>query len=76
MGGLPEPKSPPSCAGPADSRSARRNHVVSKHDDEISVRPGLIRHVRSRGRRPQAFVGEVIRAAKRAGHTGSSFAGS
>jgi type IV secretory pathway VirD2 relaxase len=43
-------------------------------DDEVNVRPGPIRHGSSRGRRPQTFVGEVMRAAKRAGHAGASFA--
>jgi type IV secretory pathway VirD2 relaxase len=42
-------------------------------DDDIQVRPGRIRHGNRGAKRPQTFVGEVMRAAKKAGHVGSSF---
>ncbi|MCQ9156825.1 relaxase/mobilization nuclease domain-containing protein [Acidomonas methanolica] len=41
-------------------------------DDSLTVRPGRIRHG-GQGARPKSFVGEVMRAAKRAGHTGTRF---
>jgi len=46
---------------------------MSTSDDDIQVRPGRIRHVNRAAKRPQTFVGEVMRAAKKAGHVGSSF---
>lgn len=42
-------------------------------DDEVHVRPGRISHGNRGTKRPQTFVGEVMRAAKRAGHIGDSF---
>ena len=46
---------------------------MSTSDDDIQVRPGRIRHGHRGAKRPQTFVGEVMRAAKKAGHVGSSF---
>ena len=46
---------------------------MSTSDDDIQVRPGRIRHGNRGAKRPQTFVGEVLRAAKKAGHVGSSF---
>ncbi len=46
---------------------------MSTSDDDIQVRPGRIRHGNRGAKRPQTFVGEVMRAAKKAGHIGSSF---
>jgi type IV secretory pathway VirD2 relaxase len=46
---------------------------MSTSDDDIQVRPGRIRHGNRGAKRPQTFVGEVMRAAKKAGHVGSSF---
>jgi len=46
---------------------------MSTGDDDIQVRPGRIRHGNRGAKRPQTFVGEVMRAAKKAGHVGSSF---
>jgi type IV secretory pathway VirD2 relaxase len=43
-------------------------------DDEINLRPGRIRHGNQGVKRPKSFVGQVMRAAKRAGHIGESFA--
>ena len=46
---------------------------MSTSDDDIQVRPGRIRHGNRGAKRPQTFVGEVMRAARKAGHAGSSF---
>ena len=46
---------------------------MSTSDDDIQVRPGRIHHGSRGAKRPQTFVGEVMRAAKKAGHVGSSF---
>jgi type IV secretory pathway VirD2 relaxase len=58
---------PPSRAIPA------RVAAMNTSDDDIQVRPGRIRHGNRGAKRPQTFVGEVMRAAKKAGHIGSSF---
>jgi type IV secretory pathway VirD2 relaxase len=42
-------------------------------DDELRIRPGRIGHGNRGARRPKSFVGEVMRAAKKAGHTGRGF---
>jgi type IV secretory pathway VirD2 relaxase len=42
-------------------------------DDALDVRPGHIRHGNQGPKHPKSFVGEVMRAAKRAGHTGKTF---
>jgi type IV secretory pathway VirD2 relaxase len=44
-------------------------------DDELRIRPGRIQHGNRGGKRPTSFVGEVMRAAKKAGHTGRDFGG-
>jgi len=46
---------------------------MTTRDDDLRVRPGRISHGNRVGKRPQTFVGEVMRAAKRAGHVGDSF---
>ena len=46
---------------------------MTTRDDDLRVRPGRIQHGNRGGRRPQTFVGEVMRAAKKAGHIGNSF---
>lgn len=47
--------------------------IVSWRDDDLRVRPGRIRD-RGRGAgRPKSFVGQVMRAAKKAGHAGRGF---
>jgi hypothetical protein len=46
---------------------------MSRRDSEVRVRRGRIRD-RGRGfSRPKSFVGQVMRAAKKAGHVGHSF---
>jgi len=46
---------------------------MTTRDDDLRVRPGRIQHGNLGGKRPQTFVGEVMRAAKKAGHVGNSF---
>ena len=46
---------------------------MTTRDDELRIRPGRIRHGRGGTKRPKTFVGEVMRAAKKAGHIGSNF---
>jgi type IV secretory pathway VirD2 relaxase len=46
---------------------------MTTRDDDLHVRPGRIQHGNRGGKGPQTFVGEVMRAAKKAGHVGSSF---
>jgi type IV secretory pathway VirD2 relaxase len=46
---------------------------MTTRDDDLRVRPGRIQPGNRGGKRPQTFVGEVMRAAKKAGHVGSSF---
>jgi type IV secretory pathway VirD2 relaxase len=46
---------------------------MTTRDDDVRIRPGRISHGNRGARRPQTFVGEVMRAAKRAGHVGDSF---
>ena len=43
-------------------------------DDDIQIRPGRIRHGNRGDKRPKSFVAEVMRAAKKAGHVGRTFA--
>ena len=49
---------------------ANRGRPVTARDDELRVRPGRVRDGGRRGGNPQSFVGEVVRAARKAGHTG------
>jgi type IV secretory pathway VirD2 relaxase len=46
---------------------------VSQHDNDVRVRPGRIRDGGRGPPRPKSFVGQVMRAAKRAGHVGDGF---
>lgn len=46
---------------------------MKQRDNEISVRPGRIRDHGRGLSRPKSFVGQVMRAAKKAGHVGDSF---
>ncbi len=46
---------------------------MTTRDDDLRVRHGRIHHGNRGGKRPQTFVGEVMRAAKKAGHVGNSF---
>jgi hypothetical protein len=46
---------------------------MTMRDDDVRVRPGRINHGNRGAKRPQTFVGEVMRGAKRAaGHVGDS----
>jgi len=44
-------------------------------EDDFNPRPGRIRHGNRGAKRPKSFVGEVMRAAKKAGHRGPAFKG-
>ena len=46
---------------------------MSTRDDEINVRPGRIKHGNQGAKRPKSFVGQVMRAARKAGHIGKEF---
>ncbi|VVT24727.1 DUF3363 domain-containing protein [Rhizobium sp. EC-SD404] len=46
---------------------------MSRRDDGIRIRPGRIRDRGPSGRKAQSFVGQVLRAARKAGHTGYRF---
>lgn len=45
-------------------------------DDDVRLRPGRIRNGSPPARRATRFVGEVMRAARKTGHTGKRFGGS
>lgn len=45
---------------------------MATRDDGLTVRPGRIQHG-NQGARPKSFVGEIMRAAKKAGYTGTRF---
>ena len=49
---------------------------MTTRDDDFNPRPGRIRPGNRGARRPKSFVGEVMRAAKKAGHRGQTFKGS
>jgi type IV secretory pathway VirD2 relaxase len=46
---------------------------MTMRDDDINPRPGRIRHGNKGAKRPKSFAGEVMRAAKKAGHRGPAF---
>lgn len=46
---------------------------MKQRDSEIRVRPGRIRNHGRTLSRPKSFVGQVMRAARKAGHVGDSF---
>jgi type IV secretory pathway VirD2 relaxase len=46
---------------------------MSQRDNDLRVRPGRIRDSGRSSSRPKSFVGQVMRAAKKAGHVGDSF---
>ena len=46
---------------------------MTMQDDDFNPRPGRIRHGNQGAKRPKTFVGEVMRAAKKAGHRGQTF---
>jgi hypothetical protein len=60
------------CKAPAQPKSGRRPGMAVR-DDDIRIRPGRIRPGHRGAKRPSSFVGEVMRAAKKAGHTGKGF---
>lgn len=46
---------------------------MRRREDDFHVRPGHIRDPHRGAKRPKTFVGEVMRAAKKAGHIGTTF---
>jgi type IV secretory pathway VirD2 relaxase len=46
---------------------------MTSRDDDFDPRPGRIHHGNQGAKRPKSFVGEVMRAAKKAGHRGQTF---
>ena len=48
---------------------------MSNRDNDLRIRPGRIRDRGTRGQKAKSFVGQVMRAAKKAGHTGCRFSG-
>jgi hypothetical protein len=48
---------------------------MTRRDDELRIRPGRIQHGNKGARPTKSFVAEVMRAAKKAGHTGRNFRG-
>jgi type IV secretory pathway VirD2 relaxase len=46
---------------------------MNGRDNEVRVRPGRVRDGGRGAGKPQSFVGQVMRAARRAGHTGPGF---
>ncbi|ANW00832.1 relaxase/mobilization nuclease domain-containing protein [Bradyrhizobium icense] len=46
---------------------------MSQRDNDLRVRPGRIRDFGRSSSRPKSFVGQVMRAAKKAGHIGVGF---
>ena len=53
--------------------SAWNRRPMSTRDDDFTVRPGRPRDGGTQGRQAKSFVGQVTRAAKKAGHTGRGF---
>jgi type IV secretory pathway VirD2 relaxase len=48
---------------------------MARRDNDLRVRPGRIRDGNNGARKSKSFVAQVMRAAKKAGHTGSQFGG-
>ena len=46
---------------------------MTTRDDDFNPRPGRIHHGNQGAKRPKSFVGEVMRAANKAGHRGQTF---
>src|SRR5260370_462147 len=50
-----------------------RGTSVSRRDDDLSIKLGRVRDRGRNSREPDTFIGEVMRAAKKAGHVGEGF---
>jgi type IV secretory pathway VirD2 relaxase len=48
---------------------------MSRRENDLRIRPGRIRDGGRSAARPKSFVGQVMRAARTAGHTGKGFGG-
>ena len=49
---------------------------MSDRDNDMRIRPGRIRNKGTSARKAQSFVGQVMGAARKAGHTGYKLGGS
>ena len=54
-------------------RSASALSAMTTRDDDFNPRSGRIHHGNQGAKRAKSFVGEVVRAAKKAGHRGQTF---
>ena len=70
---LPSQSSTNSMPGAPSATVLRMPIAMTIRDDEINVRPGRIQDGNRGAKRPKSFVGEVMRAARKAGHTGREF---
>ena len=52
---------------------AASNPIMTSRDDDFNPRPGRVRQGNQSAKRSKSFVGEVMRAAKKAGHRGQTF---
>src|SRR5579862_5104799 len=50
-----------------------RIYAMASRDDDLRVRPGRIRDGNRGARKSKSYIAQVMRAAKKAGHTGSRF---
>jgi type IV secretory pathway VirD2 relaxase len=50
-----------------------RRYAMARRCDDLRPRPGRIGHGNRGAKKPKSFVGQVMRAAKKAGHVGSRF---
>ena len=55
------------------SHANARSAAMSRRYDDLRVRPGRIRDSNRGARKSKSYVAQVMRAAKKAGHTGSRF---
>lgn len=55
------------------SAIAAVSSAMKSRDDDFTPRPGRIRHGGQGAKKAKSFVGEVMRAAKKAGHRGQTF---
>jgi type IV secretory pathway VirD2 relaxase len=57
----------------AIAQLTQRRTALASRDDDLRIRLGRIRDRGGGGRKPDTFIGEVMRAAKKAGHVGNRF---
>jgi type IV secretory pathway VirD2 relaxase len=57
----------------AIAKLTQRRPPLSRRDDDLRIKLGRIRDRGGGRRKPDTFIGEIMRAAKKAGHVGNSF---